>query len=58
MGSEKVSIKFQDNNDVTIGDDPIMDLYVNTVTPLYKDTTRSLVNLSLVSKEYLLSQMH
>ena len=56
VGSEKVSIKFQDNNDVTIGDDPIMDLYVNTVTPLYKDTTRSLVNLSLVSKEYLLNE--
>ena len=56
VGSEKVSIKFQDNNEVTIGDDPIMDLYVNTVTPLYKDTTRSLVNLSLVSKEYLLNE--
>ena len=56
VGSEKVSIKFQDNNEVTIGDDPILDLYVNTVTPLYKDTTRSLVNLSLVSKEYLLNE--
>jgi hypothetical protein len=33
VGSEKVSIKFQDNNEVTIGDDPILDLYVNTVTP-------------------------
>ena len=56
VGSEKVSIKFQDNNEVTIGDDPIMDLYVNTVTPLYKDTTRSMVSLDLVSKEYLLNE--
>ena len=56
VGSEKVSIKFQDNNEVTIGDDPILDLYVNKVTPLYKDTTRSMVSLDLVSKEYLLNE--
>ena len=56
VGSEKVSIKFQDNNEVTIGDDPILDLYVNKVTPLYKDTTRSMVSLYLVSKEYLLNE--
>ena len=56
VGSEKVSIKFQDNNEVTIGDDPILDLYVNTVTPLYKDTTRSLVSLNLVSKEYIMNE--
>jgi len=56
VGSEKVSIKFQDNNEVTIGDDPILDLYVNKVTPVYKDTTRSMVSLDLVSKEYLLNE--
>lgn len=52
VGQEKVQIKFKDNNEVTLD----LVLYVNKVTPLADDTTKSMVQLDLVSKEYILNE--
>jgi hypothetical protein len=52
VGQEKVQIKFKDNNDETLD----LVLYVNKVTPLSDDTTKSMVQLDLVSKEYILNE--
>jgi hypothetical protein len=52
VGQEKVQIKFRDNNDQTLD----LVLYVNKVTPLADDTTKSMVQLDLVSKEYILNE--
>lgn len=52
VGQEKVQIKFKDNNDETLD----LVLYVNKVTPLFDDTTKSMVQLDLVSKEYILNE--
>jgi hypothetical protein len=52
VGQEKVSLKFTDNNENTID----IVLYVNKVTPLSDDTTKSMVQLDLVSKEFILNE--
>jgi hypothetical protein len=52
VGQEKVQIKFKDNNEQTLD----LILYVNKVTPLADDTTKSMVQLDLVSKEYILNE--
>jgi hypothetical protein len=52
VGQEKVQIKFKDNNEQTLD----LVLYVNKVTPLADDTTKSMVQLDLVSKEYILNE--
>jgi len=52
VGQEKVQIKFRDNNEQTLD----LVLYVNKVTPLSDDTTKSMVQLDLVSKEYILNE--
>jgi phosphopantetheinyl transferase (holo-ACP synthase) len=51
VGQEKTSIKLKDANGVEIK----TDIYVNRVTPLTQDTTKSLVGLDLVSKEGILN---
>ena len=51
VGSEKVSIKFTDNNDEELK----LNLYIRKVTPIYDDTTKSMVNLDLASKEMLMN---
>ena len=56
VGSEKATIRFKDNNDVSIGKDPGLDLYVNKVTPLINETTKSMISLELVSKEYIMNE--
>ena len=53
VGQEKVTLKFKDNNDNTLGD---IDMYVNAVTPVGEDTRKMLVVLDLVSKEYILNE--
>ena len=53
VGQEKVTLKFKDNNDNTLGD---IDMYVNAVTPMGEDTRKMLVVLDLVSKEYILNE--
>lgn len=52
VGQEKVNIKFSDNNKNTLS----LTLYINKVTPISDDTTKSLINLDLVSKEFILNE--
>ena len=52
VGQEKVHVKFKDNNNSTLD----LVLYVNKVTPLSEDTTKSMVQLDLVSKEFILNE--
>ena len=58
VGQEKVYLKIKDNNDVTLefGDKKNNHLYVNKVTPLTDDSNKSLANLDLVSKEYIMNE--
>ena len=49
VGQETVSLKFSDNNNNTI--DTV--LYVNKVTPLLDDTTKSVVQLDLSSRAFI-----
>jgi hypothetical protein len=51
VGTEKVLFKIKDNNDVQIE----FTFYVNKVTPIADQTTKGAVNLTLVSKEYILN---
>jgi hypothetical protein len=52
VGQEKVFIKFKDNNDSELE----LTMYVNKVTPISEDTTKSMVQLDLVSKEFILNE--
>jgi hypothetical protein len=52
VGQEKVEVKFVDNNDVEIK----IPLYVNKVTPMTDDTTKSMVQLDLTSKEFIMNE--
>jgi hypothetical protein len=52
VGQEKVDLKFSDNNNNELS----MILYVNKVTPMVDDTTKSMVQLDLVSKEFILNE--
>ena len=51
VGTEKVLFKIKDNNDTQIE----FTFYINKVTPLADQTTKGMVNLHLVSKEYILN---
>jgi hypothetical protein len=53
VGTEEVKLKLSDNLNNNID----LTLYVNKVTPFYEDTTKSLVNLSLVSEEFITNEM-
>lgn len=52
VGQEKVSLKFSDNNKNKLD----LTLYVNKVTPLSDDTTKSMVQLDLTSKEFIMNE--
>ena len=52
VGQEKVEVKFADNNDVEMK----MTLYVNKVTPMTDDTTKSMVQLDLTSREFIMNE--
>ena len=52
VGQEKVDIKFEDNNQNELK----LTLYVNKVTPVYDDTTKQMVQLDLVSREFILNE--
>ena len=56
VGQERVVIKFSDNNENTIGGSPKLVMYVNKVTPISDKTQTSVINLELVSKEYILNE--
>ena len=49
VGTEEVNLKFKDNNDNEIK----VQLYVNKVNPVFEDTRKTAVSLSLVSEEFL-----
>ena len=52
VGQENVRLKFSDNNDNEIE----MTLYVNKITPLVQDTRKSVIQLDLASKEFILNE--
>lgn len=52
VGQEKVQVKFTDNNENELD----LTLYVNKVTPMSDDTTKSMVELDLTSKEFILNE--
>ena len=52
VGQEKALVKFKDNNNTTL----YLVMYVNKVTPLSDDTTKSMVQLDLVSREFILNE--
>ena len=52
VGTEKVSVLISDNNKVVIKSD----LYVNKVTPILDDTSKEVLKISLVSKEFLMDK--
>lgn len=52
VGQEKVTVKFKDNNESILN----LTMYVNKVTPLSDDTTKSMIQLELVSKEFILNE--
>jgi hypothetical protein len=52
VGQEKIEVKFADNNNNEIK----LSLYVNKVTPMSDDTTKSLVQLDLTSKEFIMNE--
>jgi len=53
VGTEKVVLKFEDNNKVTIGDKPELVMYVNKITPDSDDTRKTQIKLDLVSGEFI-----
>ena len=56
VGQERVEIEFEDNNEVAIGGSPKLTLYVNKITPVESDTNIELIQLELVSKEFILNE--
>ena len=52
VGQEKTEVKFADNN----GNEIKLSLYVNKVTPMSDDTTKSMVQLDLTSKEFIMNE--
>ena len=58
VGQERVELVFEDNNKnkIEFTKEGKNNLYVNKVTPITDDSTRSLVMLDLVSKEYILNE--
>ena len=52
VGQENTTIKMKDANGVELK----LQLYVNKISPLKQDTTKSLVGLDLVSKEHILNE--
>jgi hypothetical protein len=52
VGQETTKLKFTDSSDNEIK----VDLYVNKITPQLQDTTKSMVTIDLVSKEFILNE--
>jgi hypothetical protein len=52
VGQEKVSLKFTDNNEKTLD----LTLYVNKVSPIANETNKSMVQIDLASKEYIMNE--
>ena len=58
VGQEKFELVFVDNNEneISFTETDNNPFYVNKITPIIDDTTKSLVMLDLVSKEYILNE--
>ena len=58
VGQEQVELVFVDNNknEISFTQADNNPLYINKITPILDDTTRSLVSLDLVSKEFILNE--
>ena len=58
VGQERVEMVITDNNnnEISFTDKDENSLYVNKITPVTDNTTKSLVILDLVSKEFLLNE--
>ena len=56
VGQEKVALSFKDHqdNELIFRDDTA--LYVNKVTPIENDSTKSMVHLDLVSREFIMNE--
>ena len=56
VGQERVALRFKDRegNQLEFQDDTAF--YVNKVTPLSDDTTKSMVHLDLVPREYIMNE--
>tara|TARA_B100000287_G_scaffold122444_1_gene114293 strand:- start:2211 stop:3620 length:1410 start_codon:yes stop_codon:yes gene_type:complete len=52
VGQENVEVQMRDNNDNELK----MTLYINSVTPLVEDTKKSIIQLDLASKEYIMNE--
>jgi hypothetical protein len=52
IGEEKVFLKFTDNNKKTLD----LVLYINKVTPLANETNKSMIQIDLASKEFIMNE--
>ena len=52
VGQENVKIQVRDNNDNELK----VTLYVNSITPLVEDTNKSIVQLDLASREFIMNE--
>ena len=53
IGTEDFKLVFEDNNDEKIK----VDMVVNKVTPVYEDGSKNVINLELVSEEFIRNEM-
>ena len=58
VGQERVELVFEDNNEneISFNKKGNNSLYINKITPVVQDTTKSLMMLDLVSREYILNE--
>ena len=53
VGTEDFKLEMKDNNDEKLK----VDMVVNSMTPLYEDGSKNVINLNLVSEEFLRNEM-
>ena len=52
VGQENVQVQLRDNNDVELK----VTMYINAITPLVQDAQKSIVQLDLASKEFIMNE--
>ena len=53
VGTEDFKLEMKDNNDEKLK----VNMVVNSMTPLYEDGSKNVINLNLVSEEFLRNEM-
>ena len=53
VGTEDFKLEIEDNNDEKIK----VNMIVNSITPVYEDGSKNVINLNLVSEEFLRNEM-